>query len=226
VKAKFQDPKVAIGAAVAAGLLLTLAGWFLLVSPARSKADELQTSIDSTQSEISARRAALAAKPKIRVDVRSSDLFRLTKAVPDHADMTGLVLQLTRLSKGTGVSFQSVTPSPQVVGLGYNVQPLSVVVQGRFGEVNDFLHRLRKLVTVRKAKLDARGRLFAIDNVALREASKLKFPSVEATITLDAFVYAGGAPPAAANGTSSPSSDNDDSSTPSPSGAVAAGATP
>ena len=224
MKAKFQDPKVAIGAAVAAGLLLALAGWFLLVSPAHSKADELQTSIDSTQSEISTRRAALAAKPKIDVDLRSSDLFRLTKAVPDRADMTGLVLELSQLSKGTGVSFQSVTPSQQVVGLGYNVQPLNVVVQGRFAEVNDFLHRLRRLVTVRKAKLDARGRLFAIDNVSIHEGSKLKFPAVEATITLDAFVYAGGTTPNATDGSST--SDNADGSTPAPSGAVAAGATP
>jgi Tfp pilus assembly protein PilO len=142
--------------------------------------------------------------------------------VPDRADMTGLVLELSQLSKGTGVSFRSVTPSQQVVGLGYNVQPLSVVVQGRFSEVNDFLHRLRKLVTVRKGKLDARGRLFAIDNVALGEGSKLKFPAVEATITLDAFVYAGGAAPAP---TGTPDG-NDNSSTPPSSGAVAAGATP
>lgn len=224
MKAKFENPKVAIGAAVAGGLLVLLAGWFLLVSPSRSKADTLQTSIDSTQSEIAARRAALATKPKIRIDVRSSDLYRLTKAVPDRADMTGLVLQLSRLSKGSGVSFRSVTPSTPVVGLGYNVQPLNVVVQGRFAEVNDFLHRLRKLVTVRKGKLDARGRLFAIDNVSLGEGTKLKFPSVEATITLDAFVYAGGAPQTAKDGTST--STDDSSTPPSTSGAVAAGATP
>ena len=34
---KLKNPKFAVGAAVGAGLLLVLAGWMLLVSPARSK---------------------------------------------------------------------------------------------------------------------------------------------------------------------------------------------
>lgn len=224
MKAKFQNPKVAIGAAVGGGLLVLLAGWFLLVSPTRTKADDVQASVDSVQSEIVVRRAALAKKPKIDVNVRSSDLFRLTKAVPDGTDMTGVVLELSRLSKRAGVQFHSIAPAQPVVGMGYNVQPLTVVVNGRFGEINRFLHSLRKTVTVRKGKLDARGRLFAIDDIAVGEAEKLKFPSVTATITLDAFVYAGGSVPGA-DGTT-PSATPSDTSTPAPSGAAALGATP
>jgi Tfp pilus assembly protein PilO len=224
VKAKLENPKFAIGAAVAGGLVVLLAGWFLLVSPTRAKEKDVQASIDTTQTEVTARRAALAAKPKIDVDVRSSDLYRLTKAVPDRTDMPGIVLELSRLSKSSGVTFRSITPSQTVIGQGYNVQPLTVVVNGRFSEVNDFLHSLRRVVTVRKGQLDARGRLFAIDNVAIGEADKPKFPAVEATITLDAFVYAGGSVPGA-DGTT-PSGTPSDSSTPAPSGAAALGATP
>ena len=189
---KLKNPKVAIGAAVAGGLLLALAGWALLVSPARSKSADLGTQIQSTQGEITVRRAAIASKPKIEVDVRSSDLFRLTKAVPGKSDMPGIVLALNRLAGGTGITFNSITPSAVVPAQGYNVLPLSVVVNGRYGEVNSFLHNLRKLVTVRKGRLDASGRLFAIDNVDLAESADAKFPNVQATITLDAFVYAGG----------------------------------
>jgi Tfp pilus assembly protein PilO len=224
VKAKFQNPKVAIGAAVAGGLLILVVGWMLLVSPTRTKADDVQASIDSTQSEIAAWRAALAKKPKIDVNVRSSDLYRLTKAVPDRTDMPGVVLQLNRISKSTGVHFASITPSQPVIGQGYNVQPLTVVVTGRFGNVNDFLHRLRKLVTVRKSKLDARGRLFAIDGVTVGEDDKLRYPNVEASIVLNTFVYAGGSAPAT-DGTT-PAGTPSDTSTPAPSGAAALGATP
>ena len=105
--------------------------------------------------------------------------------------------------------------------LGYRVQPLSVVVNGRFGQVNDFMHSLRKLVTVQQGKLDASGRLFAIDTVELAQSETMKFPNVQASVTLDAFVYAGGA------GTQGSTTDPSDTTTPpAPGGAVAAGATP
>lgn len=221
---KLKNPKFAVGAAVGAGLLLVLAGWMLLVSPARSKSADLQTEITATQSDIATRKAAIARKPKIEVDVRTSDLYRLTKAVPGRADMPGIVLELNRLSRSTGVSFQTIAPQTVVTGQGYNVLPLNVTVNGRFGEVNAFLHQLRRLVTVKKARLDASGRLFSVDNVALAESPTANFPEVQATITLDAFVYAGGVLPGA--DPAAPNANPSDTSTPPSSGAVAAGATP
>ncbi len=219
--AKLKEPKFAVGAALAAGLIVALAGWMLLVSPARSKSATLQTTIDSTQAEISVRRAAIAAKPRIDVGVRASDLYRLTKAVPGRTDMPGVVLELNRLARESGVTFDSITPSQVIPAQGYNVQPLNVLVSGQFTAVNAFLHKLRKQVTVRKGKLDARGRLFAIDTVAIAENPDKKFPTVQATVTLDAFVYAGGSAPGGAGTPGSTPS----TGTTSPSGAVAAGAT-
>ena len=221
---KLKNPKFAVGVGVGAGLLLVLAGWMLLVSPARSKSADLQTQITATQSDIATRKAAIARKPKIEVDVRTSDLYRLTKAVPGRADMPGVVLALNRLSRSTGVSFQTIAPQTVVTGQGYNVLPLNVVVNGRFGEVNSFLHQLRRLVTVKKARLDASGRLFSVDNVLLAESPAATFPEVQATITLDAFVYAGGVLPGA--DPAAPNANPSDTSTPPSSGAVAAGATP
>jgi Tfp pilus assembly protein PilO len=209
-----------VGVAVGLGLLLAAAGWTTLVSPKRSEASKLQTRIDSVQTDIALRRAALARKPKITIDVRSSDLFRLTKAVPDRTDMPGIMLELSRLAQRSGVTFESMSPAQPVAALGYKVQPLSVVVNGRFGQVNDFMHSLRKLVTVQKGRLDASGRLFAIDNVDLAQSETVKFPVVKASVTLDAFVYAGGA------GTGSTTNPSDTTTPPAPSGAVAAGATP
>ena len=138
--------------------------------------------------------------------------------------MPGVVLELNRLSRSTGVTFQTIAPQTVVTGQGYNVLPLNVVVNGRFGEVNSFLHQLRRLVTVKKARLDASGRLFSVDNVLLAESPAATFPDVQATITLDAFVYAGGVLPGA--DPAAPNANPSDTSTPPSSGAVAAGATP
>lgn len=218
---KFKNPKVAIATAVGAGLLILVAGWFLLVSPQRAKSTELQKQIDTTQSSIATRRAALASKPKITVSTRSSDLFRLTKSVPDKTDMPGLMIELDRLAHATGVTFTAMNPSTAVTGLGYNVQPLSVVVQGRYTAVGAFLKKLRKQVTVHKGALKAHGRLFAVDSLELGQPESGQFPLVRAALTLDAFVYAGGSAPA----TGAPGAGSDTTTGTSPSGAVAAGAT-
>lgn len=223
MKTAAHNPKLMAGAAIGAGLLIAVAGWMFLVSPKRAKAEELKAEAASVQSEINVRRAALAKKPKITIDVRHADLYRLTKAVPDRTDMAGIVLQLSRLAKRNGVGFHSITPAVEIPAAGYKVQPLNVVVEGRFAEVNGFLNTLRRLVTVRKGRLDAGGRLFAVDNVTISEPQEAKFPTVQASVTMNAFVYAGGAlTTPAGGGTTTP-----DTTTPSvPNGAVAAGATP
>jgi Tfp pilus assembly protein PilO len=221
VKTALQKPKIQIAAACVAGLFIAVAGWMLLVSPQRSKADDLQTQISSVQASIDARRAALAAKPRIELKSRASDLYRLTKAVPDDADTTGVILSLDRLAKSSGVSFRSISPAQPIVGQGYNVHPLNVVVSGRYSQLSVFLHQVRKLVTVHNRKLDARGRLFSVDALQLREADgDSAFPAVSATFTLDSFVYSGTPVP----GTTPTATTPTDNATP-PAGAVAAGAT-
>ncbi len=218
---KLKNPKIALATAAGAGLLILLAGWFLLVSPQRAKASELDGQISAVQAQIDARRAAIAAKPKITVSTRSSDLFRLTKAVPDRTDMAGVLMELNRLAEGTSVTFTSVTPAQTVTGLGYNVLPLGVVVEGRYGEVAAFLKKVRKQVTVRKGALAAHGRLFAVDTIDVGPPEGDSFPKVKAALTLDVFIYAGGSAPA----TGAPGADSTTSTGTPPSGAVAAGAT-
>jgi hypothetical protein len=81
------------------------------------------------------------------------------------------------------------------------VHPFEVQLEGRFANVSSFLGDLRKLVRVKKQTLDVRGRLFAVDTLALQKPDgDKKFPTVKAIVTLDAFNFTGVAP--AAPGTS------------------------
>ena len=66
--------------------------------------------------------------------------------------------------------------------------PISVTFNGNFYNLADFLYRLRSLVTVHGGRLDATGRLFSVDTLAFNE-SELKFPQIQATLVIDAFVY-------------------------------------
>jgi Tfp pilus assembly protein PilO len=214
MSAKLDNTKTLVGVVLGA-VVVVVAAWFLLVSPERSKALKLNDDISSMQQRIDERSAALAT-PHAAVTVRASDVFRLTRAMPNSTDMSGIIVALNRLAAGHDLQFKSIQPSSLVAQTGFNVQPIDIVLQGRFGDVSDFLGSVRKLVKVQKHRLAAAGRLFSVDSIefAKPDGAKESFPLVKATLTVDAFVFAGGA---LNNSSTQP--------TPSaPSGTVAAGA--
>lgn len=212
-----RSPKGKIGAAVAGVLVVAAGCWFLLVSPQRSKASELDTQVSASRAELSQRRLALA-QPSANVKIKPSDLYRLTKALPNSTDMAGIVLDVNRLAGRHELEFSSIAPGSELPGTGYVQQPITVIVQGRFADVSRFLGDVRKLVKVRKHRLDARGRLYSVSQVDLTEPEPgKKFPVVSATVMLNAYSFSAPVPATPAQSTSTDSSSN---------GTVAAGATP
>jgi hypothetical protein len=213
-----HSPKAKVGAAVAGGLIIVLAAWFLFVSPQRAKANELSAAVGTSQAELTTRKLALA-NPSATVTVKPSDLYRLTKALPDDTDMSGILLDVNRLAARNKLVFQSITPSPSISGTGYLEQPLAVVVEGRFGNISRFLGDVRTLVSVKGERLDARGRLYSVSAVSITSPDSPKaFPIVKAAVTLNAYSFSAPAPTT----TPDPSTTTDTSS----SGTVAAGANP
>jgi hypothetical protein len=194
---KKKTPQSVWIAAVVAGLLfVTVVGYFVVVSPQRGQAASLQQQIDATQKQINAAHA-LIAKAKNAQKVKVADLFKLTKAMPDAPDEAGVLLDLTNVARASGIEFASINVLASAALPSYQVIPLQVEFDGNFYSLSDFLFRLRNLVDVRRGALDATGRLFAIDNIALDEGAHL-FPRIRAQIKIDAFVYGTGSPSAVA----------------------------
>jgi hypothetical protein len=110
--------------------------------------------------------------------------------------MPDLLLELSQLARDTGIRFDSISPQPNALLGSYTVLPISVTFQGNFYNLADFLYRLRSLVSVHAGRLDATGRLFSVDTLTFNE-SMLKFPQIQATLVIDAFVYGTGVPPTA-----------------------------
>jgi hypothetical protein len=173
-----------IGALV---LLAAVASFFLLISPQRSKASDLAKEADATRAEI-ARLRELAQQSQQTVPIRVADLFRLTKAMPSDVDMPGMILQLNRIARDTGIRFDSITPQAATEADGAQAIPINLVFQGNYFELSDFLFRTRNLVGVRGGKLDATGRLFVVDSIAFSEGIR-KFPQIQATLTVSAYAY-------------------------------------
>jgi type IV pilus assembly protein PilO len=210
-----KNVKLALGGVGFA--VLALAAYLLIVAPQRSKASDLQRQVESAKSQLaSLEAAAKAARPDQRV--RVADVFRLAKAMPTKPDVPDILLELNRVSADTGVDFQSITPSTPTPSVGYTVVPISLVFQGNYYNLNDFLFRLRNLVHVSGGKLDAEGRLYNVASISFAEG-KNKFPQVQATLTVNAYVYGGApaAPAVPATGTTSTSTTTTPTTTTTPS---------
>jgi hypothetical protein len=205
---KRKPSRGAVIALVTVGLLAyAAAGFFLVISPQRGRSADLKEEIQQTESRINdyrQRNLLAQTTPPIRV----ADLFRLEKAMPNETDMPGIVLELSRIARDTGITFESITPQGPTAGTGYQLLPVALVFDGNYFELSDFLYRLRSLVRVRAGRLAATGRLFVVDTISFSESEKT-FPRIQATLTINTYVYGtaalpgqpGAAPPPAATGT-------------------------
>jgi Tfp pilus assembly protein PilO len=204
VSAPARERKLSQGAqlGIVAGLVLALAaaGWFLLVSPRRAEAADLDARIADAQLRLT--QAQIDSRRDPAPPVETGDLFRLARAMPDTVDMSGILLELNRVATETGIEFESISPAGAATVGAYQVVPVTLLFEGNFYSLSDFLFRLRNLVQVHDGELAATGRLFNVDSVSFSESQR-RFPHIRATLQVNAFVY-GTAPPAAPTATTPP----------------------
>lgn len=220
---KQRIPKPAAIALVVVALLVVAAlGYFVVISPKRSASADLAIQIEATETEIQSRRLALRSTPGAE-PIRAADFFRVTKAMPAKADMPGVLLELNRIARDTGIRFESITPSDNADAGGYTRQPIDLIFEGSFYELSDFLYRVRTLVSVHGGRLQATGRLFTVRTLSFVEGEQ-GFPLIRASLGVDAYVYGTGtATPPAAPPAAQPPATQPPAAAP-PAGASAAGA--
>ena len=218
-----------LGVLVGALVIVLVAGWFVVIAPKRSEATKLQGQIDDTQTQIVVRQRGGSQPEKQAPAIRVADLFELSRAMPNSADMPGILLQLSDVAAETGVSFESITPHDPVPLGSYQQISIDLIFEGHFYDLSDFLYRLRNLVGVHNGVLDATGRLFSVDSITLNEG-RLKFPQVNALLTVSAYIFGDGTaapvPPVASAGqtTTTPATQDSQPIPAAPPGATAAGA--
>jgi Tfp pilus assembly protein PilO len=197
-------------ALICAGLLLVaVLGYFVLVSPKRSTAHKLSTETAQVEQQIERNRASSLGRnlPAIR----SADVFRLTKAMPDNADVPDLILELNQLAVAAGISFDEIAPQAPTSDNTYEIHPISLTFSGNFYSLADFLFRVRNLVRVHDQKLATTGRMLAVSGVTFSEGDQ-KFPQIKAVLTVDSFVLSS-APAVGATGTAATAASTSSSST-------------
>ena len=194
VKRKRFSPAATAAMGIGVTLVIAAVGWFLLISPQRARAGEIDGEISEVQTQIVQARLA-AEQAENAQPVRTADLFRLTKAMPSDNDIAGVLLELSKTAGETGIVFEQIIPGPTVTAGTFRAQPIDLVFTGNFYSLSDFLYRLRNLVSVQQGELLANGRLFSVDKLQFVEADS-KFPNIRALLTVSALLYGtSGEPP-------------------------------
>jgi hypothetical protein len=195
---------------VALTALALAGGTVAFILPQRSEANSLQQSIAAAQA-----RLAVASAPQntpVNAGDAAAQVFQLGAAMPESADMPGILIQLSALAAQSAVKVTAITPSALVPGsAGYSTLPISLTLDGKYAAITKFLGLMRKAVNSTSAGLAVHGRLFIVNQIQLQPESgssgaatsgsvgsgpsTTSAPNMlQATLQLDAFVY-GTAPP-------------------------------
>jgi hypothetical protein len=189
--------RLALLVAIVLVLVVVLAAWFAVLSPQRSKAAALDSQIGDANVQLASTQALLNS-PTARQS--AGQLAQLRRALPDDAEMSDILRELSRAAGKTGVRLDSITPATAVPAAGAQAVPITLSVSGRYFRIANFLHELRTRATVEDGTVRVKGRLFAVDNMAI--AKGVNPGLLQATLALDAFTAGGAASqPSTAPGT-------------------------
>jgi hypothetical protein len=189
--------RVAALLAGAAVVVVLLVGWFLLVSPQRSKAADLSTKISATQAQVESTQAYVDS-PRTKQAVH--DLKRLQKVLPDDPKMSQILRQLSAAAAASGVSLDTIGPSGAIPSTGGEAVPIMLSVTGHYFNLSRFLHLLRTQVMVKGTAVKGSGRLYSVDSIQFSGGGAAAASStggaasagsapITASIALNAFVY-------------------------------------
>ncbi len=186
---KLKKTPVAIKLAVIVAGLIVLAGvgYFALVAPKKNESKSLTNEITELDDKIrEARSEATQAAGLSKIHVAT--LYKLQTAMPNDPKVGELSLELYAVAKATGSRFDSIQPGEVKDTASYQVIPITLVFQGSFYDLSDFLYRLQSLVLVENHELIAKGRLYTVDEVSFAQGED-GFPQIAATLKIDAYVF-------------------------------------
>jgi Tfp pilus assembly protein PilO len=208
--------------AAALSVLLAVAGWFLLISPERSKAADLHTQRvaqeqknDQLRLQIAQLKAAYKTLP-----AKQAELAVIKRQLPNNPGLPTLVRSLSTIAADSGAGLTSVSPGAPVAApavgsagtvapAGLLAIPVTIVVDGTYAQNELFLQKLQNTVT--RAFLVQKLAISPLDTGSLSNDTPFK-PSgnlLRTTISGSIFVLQDAPSAAAATGaaaTTSPAS--------------------
>ncbi len=169
---------------VLAVVVVVAAGWFMLISPQRTKADQLDTQRVAVDSELSADRVLVSKPSQTKT---KTTLAAAKRALPDDAQVSEILRQLAGFAATSRTELDSISPAAALPGNGAQTIPISLQFSGRYFGLQQLLRLMRTSASSKGGKITATGRLYTVDSIAFGGASDAGV--ISATIKLNAFVY-------------------------------------
>jgi len=177
-----------IAAFVGINILLVVVGWVAVIAPQRSAAATAAAAAHLAQSQLGALQPGSSHGPGQKPTVHTSCIYKLDTALPSQADQAGVLFELQRVAKASGVKVLGVSPqTAAATASGYTAQPINLDLDGSYFAVTRFLHNLRMLVPAGGACPAARGPLFAVTAVSFSGTEP--DGDAPATAGIEAFYY-------------------------------------
>ncbi|WP_217924250.1 type II secretion system protein GspM [Miltoncostaea oceani] len=153
------------------GAIAVLGGayWFV-VKPAKAELSAQKDELVVIQGETAGLRDTLSRLEATATGegARVAERLRLAKAIPDSVETPGVVVQLQRLADRANVELTSIKTNTFTDYGAIRGTEFEVRVSGRFFDVDDFLYRLHRQVSVdERDRPVIGGRLFATTSVDL-----------------------------------------------------------
>jgi Tfp pilus assembly protein PilO len=202
-----KNPKLLI--AIVAAVAALGAYWMLVLSPKREEISKLDGEIATAQADLSQTQSTLAEYQKAQSAYKTNyaTVVRLGKAMPADDDVRSLLVQLNAAANHSNVDFDRITvggssgtPTQQsttgkagppgsvtVANGGFTAMPFTFAFQGRYTNLQNFLSRLERFVTVSNDKINVTGRLLRLESLSL-QADQKGFPYLTAEIGATSYL--------------------------------------
>lgn len=159
-------------------------GWFMVISPQRTKAVQLDTQRAAVDSELAVDRELISKPSQTKT---KASLAAAKRALPDDPKVSEILRQLAGFATQSRTELDSISPGTAVAAAGAEAIPISLQFRGRYFGLQQLLRLLRQSASAKGAKITATGRLYTVDSIAFGGGGDDGV--ISATIKLNAFVY-------------------------------------
>jgi Tfp pilus assembly protein PilO len=200
---------VGVVASSLAVLVVVAAGWFFFVSPQRSKAERLGVQVDAAHSELMTDEQLIAAAKRQNT---LGNAKAAERALPDKPKVSGVLRELNGFAAQSRTELDNITPGTALQVGNAQALPITLTFKGRYFGLQKLLKLMRQNAGVAGSTIVSKGRLYTVDSIQFAGAAAATAQNgntsgstgdIQATITLNAFVYNAVAPTATSTGTDS-----------------------
>ena len=182
-----------IGILIGLGLVVLLVAWyFLIIGPKRDDISktEAQVQTEKKNYEDNTNRVRRLDEERNAARQTSGEILKLNKLIPVDAQVPSLIVELQQTANEAGIKFIRIEPSEPTPGGDSNtIVPFTMVFQGNFFDVNDFLYRVENYARMEGNDVNVSGRLLSVVSINVAEPDlPPKFPQVKVELGVNAYM--------------------------------------